>query len=113
MPKKPNLSTDEKKRISNRRKRKRKQVILDFSGNKNTDTDKNPKPKPKTKKNTISLTTSFNDYGGAIELPEKVAQRENETVGQFMRRLDRLVAKAKVEASIGSRFGIETSRKTR
>lgn len=62
------------------------------------------KKKAKSNKGKLSLTTSNKDYGGNLGLPEKVSQREHETTGQFFRRLDRLAAKAKVEASMESRF---------
>lgn len=58
----------------------------------------------------LSLATSSKDYGGNLELPEKVKQREYETTGQFFRRLDRLVAKAKVEASMESRFDMNLNK---
>lgn len=64
----------------------------------------NFKNKAKSNKGKLSLTTGTRDYGGNLALPEKVSQREHETTGQFFRRLDRLAAKAKVEASLESRF---------
>lgn len=52
----------------------------------------------------MSLTTSSRDYGSNLGLPDKIEQREFETTGQFFRRLDRLVAKARVEANLEARF---------
>lgn len=60
--------------------------------------------KTKSKKGKISLTTGHKDYGCNLGLPEKVSQRDYESTGQFFRRLDRLAAKAKVEASLEARF---------
>lgn len=59
----------------------------------------------------MCLSTNSKDYSGAIDLPEKVSQREFETTGQFFRRLDRLVAKAKVEANMGARFDLDSTEK--
>lgn len=66
--------------------------------------------KAKSNRGKLSLSTSNKDYGGNLGLPEKVSQREHETTGQFFRRLDRLAAKAKVEASMESRFDISFSK---
>lgn len=66
--------------------------------------------KAKSNRGKLSLSTSNRDYGGNLGLPEKVAQREHETTGQFFRRLDRLAAKAKVEASMESRFDMTLSK---
>lgn len=70
-----------------------------------------PQPKPELKKNKLTLATASKDYEGAIGLPENVTQREFESTGQFFRRIDRLIAKAKVEASMESRFDIELNQK--
>lgn len=64
------------------------------------------------KKNTskpgkLSISTSSKDYAGNLGLPEKVSQREFESTSQFFRRLDRLVAKARAEASVESRFDVD------
>jgi len=64
-------------------------------------------------KGKLSITTSNKDYGGNLGLPDKVKQREFETTGQFFRRLDRLIAKAKVEASMESRFDITLGKDAR
>lgn len=56
------------------------------------------------KRKKMSLATSSKDYGDNLGLPDKVTQRECETTGQFFRRLDRLVAKAKVEAAMDEKF---------
>lgn len=69
------------------------------------DGDKEKTTRRRTKgKGKLSLKTSSKDYDGNLGLPEKVVQREFETTGQFLKRLDRLVAKAKVEASMETRF---------
>lgn len=68
------------------------------------------KSKTRNSRDKLSLTTSSKDYEGAISLPEKVSQREYETTSQFFRRLDRLAAKAKVEASMESRFDMTLER---
>lgn len=47
-------------------------------------------------------TNSHND-----DMPKKVAQRKYESTGEFMRRLDRMVAKAKAEANINDRFDLD------
>lgn len=56
--------------------------------------------KPRNRRGRLSLATNSQDYGGSLGLPDKVVQREHETTGQFFRRLDRLVAKTKVEARL-------------
>lgn len=62
--------------------------------------------KNKARAGKLSISTSSKDYAGNLGLPEKVSQREFESTGQFFRRLDRLVAKAKAEASVESRFDV-------
>lgn len=56
------------------------------------------------KDDRLSLRTSSQDYGSNLGLPDKIEQREFETTAQFFRRLDRLVAKARVEANLEARF---------
>lgn len=63
----------------------------------------------RSRSSKLTLTTSNKDYGGKLGLPDQVAQGEFESTGQFFRRLDRLVAKAKVEASLESRFDMNLS----
>lgn len=41
-----------------------------------------------------------------MDPPKKVKQRKFESTGQYFRRLDRLVAKAKAEASLETRFDV-------
>lgn len=65
----------------------------------------------KKTKGKLALKTGNKDYGGNLGLPEKIVQREFETTGQFFRRLDRLVAKAKVEANLDSRFDTTLGKK--
>lgn len=96
------------------RKRKKPDVILDFSNRvKQKEPQKCDKPLSKnTKKrsNKLSLSTNSNDYGGSVKLPEKLTQGQFETTGQFMRRIDRLAAKAKVEASMEARFDMRLNK---
>ena len=68
------------------------------------------RPKRGNKSNRFALLTGSKDYEGNLGLPEEVAQREYESTGQFFRRLDRLVAKARVEANLESRFDIKLGR---
>lgn len=56
------------------------------------------------KSGKIILTTSSKEYDGNLGLPEQIKQREFESTGQFFRRIDRLLAKARVEANLESRF---------
>lgn len=98
-----------KKKKPGRRRRGKKDVILDFSKRaKSTkqlanESNGQESQQPATR-NRISLATSRRDYEGNLGLPDKVVQREFETTGQFFRRLDRLAAKAKVEANIDERY---------
>lgn len=101
-----------------RRRRNKKDVILDFSkrviskSSKQSNTaagavagsSKQAKKRTKATKEKLSIPTGSKDYEGNIALPDQVAQREFESTGQFFRRLDRLVAKAKVEANMEARF---------
>lgn len=96
----PSGSTSKRKK-KNRRRRNKKDEILDFRKKAPSSTITNSR---KAKKGKMSLTTSSQDYGGSLALPDKVSQREYESTGQFFRRLDRMVAKAKVEASLEARF---------
>lgn len=77
-----NTSSNRKKpsKKVNRRRRGKKDVILDFRKKAKQPTDDGQK------------------------VADKVVQRKFETTGQYFRRLDRLVAKAKVEASLEARF---------
>lgn len=119
-------SSKNKKKKLGRRRRGKKDVILDFSkgskrkvvANAGADQDKvapsmtttsNIKKQARKVKGKLSLTTSSRDYDNQLGLPELVAQREYESTGQFFRRLDRLVAKAKVEASLDERFDTTVS----
>lgn len=61
-------------------------------------------------KGKLSLKTSVQDYGGNLNLPANITQREYETTGQFLKRLNRLVAKAKVEANLDDRFDMDISK---
>lgn len=56
--------------------------------------------------NKMSIPTNSKDYAGSLSIPEKVEQRKYETTGQFFARLNRMVAKAKVEANMGARFNV-------
>lgn len=58
----------------------------------------------------LTLTTSSKDYDGNLGLPEKITQHDYETTGQFFRRLDRLVAQARVEANMEARFNMTLPR---
>lgn len=108
---------DNKKRKKKlgRRRRGKKDVILDFRKhpkqkvipNAGADVVKVAKGK---NKNKLTLTTSSKDYDGQIGLPEKVSQGDFETTGEFFRRIDRMVAKAKVEADLDIRFDTKVSR---
>ena len=58
----------------------------------------------------FTLSTSCKDYEGNLGLPEKVTQRQFESTGQFFGRLNRLVARAKVEANLETRFDMKLKR---
>lgn len=77
---------------------------------------KPPEKVKKSKRNKsghkFTLSTSSKDYGGNLGLPEEITQREYESTGQFFRRLDRLVAKARVEANLETRFDVRLNHKS-
>lgn len=73
---------------------------------------KAPEKRKKSNRNSdkLNLSTGSKDYDGNVGLPEKVSQRKFESTGQFFRRLDRLVAKARVEANLETRFDMTLNR---
>lgn len=110
-----NDPTKTKTKKPGRRRRNKKDVILDFrktTRNKRgqgdvappLDTSKNNGQKEsRRKKGKIVITTGDN---------ERVVQREFETTGQFFRRIDRMVAKARVEANLETRFDMNLPKKS-
>lgn len=117
-------NTKSKNRKPGRRRRGKKDVILNFSKHriakanfgadpplvKTAAAATGHKANKANKNKKLTLTTSSKDYDGQLGLPETVAQRDFETTGEFFRRLDRLVAKAKVEANLDERFDTKVSR---
>lgn len=116
------MDAKKKNKKLGRRRRGKKDVILNLSKHPNRVAKANFGADPpatkvanktnKAKNKKLTLTTSSKDYDGQLGLPETVAQRDFETTGEFFRRLDRLVAKAKVEANLDERFDTKVSRGT-
>lgn len=67
------------------------------------------KKRPRRTRGRLSLTTNSKDYAGTLDLPEQVCQRKYESTGQFIARLNRLVTKAKEEASMEAKFDMKLS----
>ena len=109
-------STSSSNKRKGRRRRNKKDIVLDFrkTGKKRNDGQadvmttaefyRRESANKKSRKGKISLKTSSRDYDGTLGLPEEITQREFESTGQFFRRLDRLTAKARVEANLETRF---------
>ena len=89
-------NTDEKKsknkRRPGRRRRNKKDVILDLTKRRihRTNAPSDTHPPPQT---------------------SAVKKRKFETTGQYLRRIDRMVAIAKVEANLESRFDVTISKR--
>lgn len=81
-------------------------LISNKSQNIITQVQTKKKRKKDSGSNKMSIPTNSKDYGGSLNIPEKVEQRKYETTGQFFARLNRMVAKAKVEANMGARFNV-------
>lgn len=106
---------NESQKVKRRKKGKKNkpEVILDFTKRakpKKGDTAKdiisntNKNAPSRSKRGRMTLTTNFQDYGGSLNVPEQIKQRDGETTGQFLRRIDRLVAVTKVDANMQERF---------
>lgn len=82
------------KKRPNRRRRNKKDVILDFTKRRNGSkmTTETPSEPPRASTNVIK-------------------KGKFETTGQYFRRIDRLVAIAKVEANLETRFDVSISKK--
>lgn len=86
-------SEKKRKKKPGRRRRNKKDVILDLRKDKRVgrvDDDNEPTKSDKR-----------------VSDEQTVKKRKSETTGQYFRRLERMVAKAKVEANLETRFDVK------
>jgi phosphatidate phosphatase PAH1 len=100
-PESTTKSSKKNKRRPNRRRRNKKDVILDLT---------------KRRRGAANRTDPLEAQEQQQQKQQKpasvaVKRRKFETMGQYMRRIDRMVAIAKVEANLESRFDITLPRK--
>lgn len=73
--------------------------------NNHTTSKSTPIKKKRPKRGTkLTIHTNSKDYGGSLSLPEQISQRKYESTGEFMARINRMVAQAKEQAGIEAKF---------